>query len=609
MLLKFFYTTLFIGYWSCTIWAQLPRDFPLYHEVVEHAMQKGLCWVNLDRTTRLNILKDTKGFWITVGHYQDGAWSYSDNKQLIWSPNEGFVDELIIKGEGKPQKIKREHFQKRPAPTQYFHTDEYNINRFFGDDNWTNQTINYYKKHTPSSPDDYYSLGRAHSFKGAQYILEYGPEHLINQTPQFVDSLTNHANFAIQYFKKVHELAPDFKTVVGSIYTKYCNEILTLNMRLAFLGLQQKALATVEGKELYTPETIALSKNTLLSCPQNAILFTAGDNDTYPLLYLQQAKKIREDVLIVNESLLNADYYALHLSDSSYYPNKHLNLGLDAQHYQAPKGNYILLEENTEKKIWPVQKLIQLLSSEGEDVKTAFTNRFVLGSYVDEAPKLLCPQNYLVRSEILLLAILESNYKTRPILFAPSYKPRSLSTNFVHRTGVAPYIHTHGINQLFEYKEVEEKSLSKQQTLINYRFFIQEFKWSVFETVQLEDFPTFHAVVMSFIETTTALIEQGETSKAKKLQNNWYKYFVGTMDDMFVGQIDIIKQFFQTEQEKKGKQLLKQYIKHLQKGSFEGYELIHINKEILPKIRELIDTYQLTELSKEIKQLRKINFK
>jgi hypothetical protein len=553
--------------------------------------------------TQLNVLKDTEGFWITVGHYQDRDWVYSDNKQLIWSPQEGFVDELVIKGEGKPLKIKREHFQKRPVSTQYFHTDEYNVNRFFGDKNWIHQTINYYKKHPLSSPDDYYSLGRAHSSKSAQYILEYDHNQLVHQTPELVDSLVENGNLAVQYFKKVHELAPDFKTVIGSIYTKYCNEILTLNMRLAFLGLKQKALATVEGQELYPPQTRALSRNTLLSCPQNALLFTAGDNDTYSLLYLQQAKKIRTDVLIVNESLLNADYYAKHLSDTIYYTNKHLKVGLDAQHYQAPKNDYILLEKNTEVAAQPVKELIQLLASEGEAIKTASTNRFVLGND-EEAPELVCTNNYLSRSEILLLAILESNYKTRPIVFAPSYKPRPLSNNFVSNTGASQYIHTQGINQLFEYQEVAKNSLNKEQALLNYQLFTQEFKWPVFEVVQLEDFPRFHVVIMSFIETTERLIEQGEISKAQKLQNNWYKYFAETMDDMFVGQIDIIKQFFQTEQKKKGKQLLKQYIEHLQQGNFEGYELIHINKEILPKIRELIATYQLTEFSKEIRNLR-----
>ncbi|MDQ6609227.1 MAG: DUF2723 domain-containing protein [Bacteroidota bacterium] len=52
-----------------------------------------------------------------------------------------------------------------------------------------------------------------------------------------------------------------------------------------------------------------LAKDYLNSCPKNAILFTYGDNDTYPLWYAQEVENIRPDIRIINTSLLGIDWY------------------------------------------------------------------------------------------------------------------------------------------------------------------------------------------------------------------------------------------------------------------------------------------------------------
>ncbi len=188
-----------------------------------------------------------------------------------------------------------------------------------------------------------------------------------------------------------------------------------------------------------------LAKDYLESCPKNAILFSFGDNDTYPLWYAQEVEGIRTDIRVINYSLLGIDWYINELrykvNDSDpidviwtadqiegrkrdyavYQPNAAIPENRYYDLYDLMK-NYVGSDDRTKMQqrgpdeyinTFPVKKVSVPVDM---SIVRADSSMNVTDSIVKEL-RFDIPRNGLMKNDLAVLNIIAANHWQRPICF------------------------------------------------------------------------------------------------------------------------------------------------------------------------------------------------
>ena len=192
----------------------------------------------------------------------------------------------------------------------------------------------------------------------------------------------------------------------------------------------------------YTARDFA--KAYLDSCEPDAILFTMGDNDTFPLWYVQEVEGYRTDVRIVNLSLLNTDWYIDQMKRDAYN-GKGVPFTMPHNLYrQGTRDQAIYKDVGASDQRWEISKMNRWIQSDlaqtkvnygGKDYVFFPTKKFSIpvdkekvlsnGTVKQENADLILPSldwnlnvNQMEKKHMLILDMIDNNKWERPIYFS-----------------------------------------------------------------------------------------------------------------------------------------------------------------------------------------------
>ena len=315
------------------------------------------------------------------------------------------------------------------------------------------------------------------------------------------------------------------------------------------------------------PHDIALDY--LESCAPNAILFTYGDNDTYPLWYIQEVENVRPDIRIVNLSLFDTDWY---INGARKKQNESAPLPITMKPEQYVQGERDVMPYDDYKIAGAVElkNIVDLLLSNDDNDKVAMqdgtksnflpTKNFKItidpkqvlstGTVSAANASKIVPEmtwtfnkGYVTKGTLAMLDILAHNDWKRPIYFASTVPSEQYN-------GLDKYLYSEGLAlrlmPLQPDTTTSEERAEQLNTPVLYNNVMTKFKWgNMKNATYLDPQSSDDTFIFTNIFSNLAgsLIKEGKTAEAKKVVDKYYE----VMPQKFYGIRTVVVKFYMAE--------------------------------------------------------------
>jgi hypothetical protein len=295
----------------------------------------------------------------------------------------------------------------------------------------------------------------------------------------------------------------------------------------------------------------------LNSCAPNAILFTYGDNDTYPLWYIQEVENVRPDVRIVNLSLLGTDWYIRGMKNKMN-ESEPLPISMTNDKFKPGVRDVIYFNDQKIPGATELKDVFDFITSDKKEAMVEYnngdvsnylpTNKFKLTVNADEVVKTgtvtaadkakITPEmdwtfsgRYVTKDVLAMMDILTHNNWKRPIYFSVTVP----NSNMI---GLDKYMYNEG----FAYRLLPLKpdtavgALEASNTGKMYENMMTKYKWGNMKNASYLDHESmtmfYPLITRLFSSLADDLAKEGKPDSARKVLKKYDAVMPATINSL-----------------------------------------------------------------------------